>query len=182
MADQRPFGGEKQVFGTRSHDSPDGEGPVKVGHVAIAHGASPTAVAVADRTDWYANRDGIPFVMGGHMNTVTRRDNFTAAATNTALVTVAGGTKIVVTQLMITADNANSVDVQARVGFAAVTTPTTTGVVGSHPGIPPGGGFTMGNGGGILGIGADGEDLRITSEVPTGGSIDVVTTYFEIES
>lgn len=182
MADVRPLGGEKQVFGTRAHDAPDGDNPVKIGLKAHAHGSSPTAVAAADRTDWYANRDGIPFMMGGHMNTVTRRDNFTAAATNTALVTVSGGTKIVVTQLMITADNANSVDVQARVGFAAVTTPTGAGVVGSHPGIPPGGGFTMGNGGGILGVGADGEDLRITSEVPTGGSIDVVTTYFEIES
>jgi hypothetical protein len=182
MADLRPLGGEKQVHGTRAHDAVDGDNPVKLGHVAIAHGADPTAVAAGDRTDWYANRDGIPFMMGGHMNTITRRDNFTGAETNTALVTVSGGTKIVVTQLMITADNANSVDVQARVGFAAVTTPTGAGVVGSHPGIPPGGGFTMGNGGGILGVGADGEDLRITSEVPTGGSIDVVTTYFLIES
>ena len=116
------------------------------------------------------------------MNTITRRDKFTTAQTNAALITVSGGTKIVVTHQMVTADNANSVDVQVRTGFAAVTTPTGAGVVGSHPGIPPGGGFTMGNGGGILGIGADGEDLRITSEVPTGGSIDVTTTYFLIES
>jgi hypothetical protein len=182
MADQRPLGGQREVHGTQPHDAVDSNNPVKMGHKAIAHGSNPTAVAAADRTDWYANRHGIPFMMGGHMNTVTRRDNFTGAETNTALVTVSGGTKIVVTQLMITADNANSVDVQARVGFAAVTTPTAVGVVGSHPGIPPGGGFTMGNGGGILGVGADGEDLRITSEVPTGGSIDVVTTYFLIES
>jgi len=116
------------------------------------------------------------------MNTVTRRDNFTTAQTNTALVTISAGTKIVVTHIMITADNANSVDVQTRVGFGATTTPTAVGVVGSHPGIPKGGGFTMGNGGGILGIGADGEDLRLTSEVPTGGSIDVVVTYYLIES
>ncbi len=182
MADVRPLGGEKQVFGTRAHDEVDGEGPVKIGHKAVDHGASPTAVAAGDRTDSYANRDGIPFVMGGHMNTVTRRDNFTAAETDTALVTVSGGTKIVVTHQMITAHNSNSVDVQARTGFGATTTPTAVGVVGSHPGMPPGGGFTVGNGGGILGIGADGEDLRITSGVPTGGSIDVVTTYFLIES
>ncbi len=182
MADVRPLGGEKQVFGTRDHDAVDGEGPVKVGYKAVDHGASPTAVAAGDRTDGYANRDGIPFIMGGHMNTVTRRDNFTTAQTDQALVTVSAGTKIVVTQLMITADNGNSVDVQARVGFGTATTPTGAGVVGSHPGVPPGGGFTMGNGGGILGIGADDEDLRLTSEVPTGGSIDVVTTYFLIES
>ncbi len=182
MADLRPLGGEKQVHGTRAHDAPDGDNPVKLGHVAIAHSTNPTAVAASDRTDWYANRHGIPFVMGGHMNSITRLDNFTGVQTNAALVTVSAGTKIVVTQLMITADNANSVDVQARVGFGATTTPTAAGVVGSHPGIPAGGGFTMGNGGGILGVGADGEDLRITSEVPTGGSIDVVTTYFLIES
>ena len=182
MADRRPFGGEKQVYGTRAHGATDGEGPVKVGQVAIAHGADPTAVAAGERTDWYSNRDGIPFMMGGHMNSVTRRDNFTGAQTNAALVTVSAGTKIVVTRQKVTADNANSVDVQVRVGFAGVTTPTGVGVVGSHPGIPPGGGYTEGNGGGILGIGADGEDLRITSEVPTGGSIDVVTTYFLIES
>ena len=182
MADQRPFGGEKQVFGTRAHDTVDGEGPVKVGHKAIAHSSNPTAVAADDRTDWYANRHGIPFMMGGHMNSITRRDNFTGAQTNAALVTISGGNKIVVTRQKVTADNANSVDVQVRVGFAAATTPTGVGVVGSHPGIPPGGGYTEGNGGGILGIGADGEDLRITSEVPTGGSIDVVTTYFLIES
>ncbi len=182
MADLRPIGGEKQVFGTRSHDDIDGEGPVKIGHKAIAHGSNPTAVAGADRTDWYANRHGIPFMMGGHMNSVTRRDNFTTAQTDQALVTVSGGTKIVVTRQKVTADNANSVDVQVRVGFGATNTPTAVGVVGSHPGIPPGGGYTEGNGGGILGIGADGEDLRLTSEVPTGGSIDVVTTYFLIES
>jgi hypothetical protein len=182
MADLRPLGGQKEVHGTQPHDVVDQDNPIKIGHKAVDHSASPTAVAAGDRTNAYANRHGIPFMMGGHMNSITRRDNFTAAATNTALVTVSGGTKIVVTQLMITADNNNSVDVQARVGFAAVTTPTGAGVVGSHPGIPPGGGFTMGNGGGILGIGADGEDLRITSEVPTGGSIDVTTTYFLIES
>lgn len=181
MADIKS-GGERQVQGTRAHDAADGDNPVALGMQAIAHGADPTAVAPGDRTRWYANRDGIPFVMGGHMNTITRRDNFTTAQTNTALITVSAGTKIVVTQLMITADNANTVNVQARVGFATATTPTGVGVVGSHPGIPPGGGFTMGNGGGILGVGADDEDLRITSGVPTGGSIDVVTTYYLIES
>ncbi len=182
MADVRPLGGEKQVHGTQPHDGVDQDNPVKLGHKAIAHGSNPTAVAAADRSDWYANRHGIPFMMGGHMNSITRRDNFTTAQTNNALVTVGSGTKIVVTRQKVTADNANSVDVQVRVGFGATTTPTAVGVVGSHPGIPPGGGYTEGNGGGILGIGADDEDLRITSEVPTGGSIDVVTTYFLIES
>lgn len=175
-------GAAEQVHGTLAHDAVDADNPIKLGQKAVAHGANPTAVAAADRTDWYANRAGVPFVIGGHPNSITRRDNFTAAQTNTALVTVGAGLKIVVTQIMITADNANTVDVQARVGFATVTTPTAAGVVASHPGIPAGGGFVRGDGSGILGVGADDEDLRITSEVPTGGSIDVVITYFTIES
>ena len=182
MADVRPLGGEKQVFGTRDHDAVDGEGPVKVGHVAIAHGADPPAVAAGDRTDWYSNRDGIPFVMGGHMNTVTRRVNFTISQSSALVVLVSPGLICIVTHLKVTADNANTVDVQVRLGFGTSTTPTVVGVIASHPGIPPGGGLTIGDGGGIIGIGADGEDIRITSEVPTGGSIDVTITYFFIDS
>jgi hypothetical protein len=156
--------------GDVAHDAADGSSrPVKVGHKAIAHGTNPTAVAAADRTDSYANRAGIPFVIGGHPNVVTVRANYTAAQTNAAVVTIATGLKIVVTRCSVTADNANSVDVQVRIGFATATTPTTTGVV-------------EGNGSGILGVGADDEDLRITSQVPTGGSIDVVVSYYTIES
>jgi hypothetical protein len=169
--------------GDVAHDAADGSSrPVKVGHKAIAHGTNPTAVAAADRTDSYANRAGIPFVIGGHPNVVTVRANYTAAQTNAAVVTIATGLKIVVTRCSVTADNANSVDVQVRIGFATATTPTTTGVVLSHPGIAAGSGVVEGNGSGILGVGADDEDLRITSQVPTGGSIDVVVSYYTIES
>lgn len=168
--------------GDVAHDGADSGNPVKVGMKAVAHGSNPTAVAAADRTDWYANRHGIPFMVGGHPNVVTIRANYTAAQTNAAIVSVSAGSKIVVTQLMVTADNANTVDVAVRIGFATATTPTTTGVVAAHPGVAPGGGFVRGDGSGILGVGADDEDLRITSEVPTTGSIDVVVTYFTIES
>lgn len=111
---------------------------------------------------------------------ITTRTNFTAAQTDAALITVAAGLRIVLTRCTVTADNANSVDVQARIGFGASTTPTGVGVVLSHPGIAAGSGLVEGNGCGILGLGADGEDLRITSEVPTGGSIDVVITHYTI--
>ena len=73
-------------------------------------------------------------------------------------------------------------DVSVLIGFAAATTPTGTGVVLSHPGIAAGSGVVEGSGAGMLGVGADGEDLRITSEVPTTGSIDVVVSYYTIES
>lgn len=180
MADVRDGG--RQVGGEVAHDAADAGNPVKLGGKAVAHGSNPTAVAAADRTDWYFNRHGVPFVVGGHPNSVCRRDNFTAAQTDTALVTVSAGTKIVVTRVTVTADNANTVDVAVRIGFGTANTPTGAGVVASHPGVPAGGGFTVGDGTGILGVGADNEDLRVTCEVPTTGSIDVVITYYTIES
>jgi len=170
------------VEGSVAHDGPDANFPVKIGGKAIAHGTNPTAVAAADVTDLYTNRAGVPFVIGGHPNIVTVRANYTGAQTNAAVVTVAAGLKIVVTRCSVMADNANTVDVQVRIGFATATTPTTTGVVLSHPGIAPGSGVVEGDGSGMLGVGADDEDLRITSEVPTTGSIDVVVSYFTIES
>ena len=183
MADQRDKDvADVYVDSSVAHDAVDSGGPVKVGYKAIAHGSNPTAVAANDRTDAYANRHGVPFFLAGHPNIVTIRTNYTAAQTNAALVTIGAATKIVVTRVSALCDNANSVDVQVRIGFATATTPTTTGVVLSHPGIAPGSGIVEGNGSGILGIGADDEDLRITSEVPTGGSLDVVVSYFTIES
>lgn len=174
--------GNVRIVGNRDHDAVDAGEVVGVGGVAIAHGTNPTAVAAADRTKWYFNRAGVPFVIGGHPNIVTIEAAYTAAQTDQAIITVSGGTKIVVTEIQIMADNANSVDVGVRVGFAAATTPTTTGVVLTHPGIPSGGGVNVGDGSGIVGVGADGEDLRITSEVPTSGSIRVLVKYFTIES
>ena len=168
--------------GNVAHDAVDSGNPVKVGVKAISFGADPTAVGTADRTHMYGTVDGIPFVLGGHMTLVTLRANYTAAQTDTAIVTQGAGGKIVVTRLSVTADNANTVDVAVRIGFAAATTPTTTGVLLSHPGIAKGSGVVEGNGSGILGVGADGDDLRITSEVPTTGSIDVVVTYFISDS
>ncbi len=165
-----------------AHDGVDSGNPHKVGGRAIAHGTNPTAVAAADRTDWLFSRAGVPFVIGGHPNPVTIEAAYTAAQTDTAIVSVSSGMKIVVTRCKVVADNANTVDVGYRVGFAAANTPTTTGVVSSHPGLAPGSGVTEGNGGGILGVGGDGEDLRITSEAPTTGSLRVVVTYYTVES
>lgn len=168
--------------GDVAHDGADAGNPNKIGAKAIAHGTNPTAVAAADRTDLYANRAGVLFVVGGHPNVVTLEAEYTAAQTNTAIVTVSGGTKIVVTQVMAVCDKANTVDVGVRIGFAAATTPTTTGVVLTHPGIAAGSGVSRGDGSGILGVGADGEDLRITSEAPTTGALRVLVSYYTIES
>ena len=170
------------VTGDVAHDGVDSGNPVKVGYKALAHGTNPTAVAANDRTDAYANRHGVPWVMGGHPNVVCIRANYTGAQTDAAIVTVASGLKIVVTRVVVCADKANTVNTAVRIGFGATTTPTTTGVVASHPGIEAGGGFATGDGSGILGVGADGEDLRITSGAPTTGSIDCVVSYYTVES
>jgi len=174
--------GQVDTVGNVAHDSADSGNPIKVGMKAVAHSSNPTAVAAGDRTDLLANRHGMPFFIGGHPNTIPFRVNYAAAQTNTAILTVSAGTKIVVTMISATLDNACSVDVQVRVGFGSSTTPTGTGVVLSHPGIAKGSGVAKGNGGGIIGTGADGEDLRVTCEVPTSGSIDIEVSYYTIES
>jgi hypothetical protein len=168
--------------GDVAHDATDAGNPVKIGARAVAHGTNPTAVAAGDRTDLLASRAGIPWVIGGHPNVVSLEYATTGAQTDTAIVSVSAGTKIVVTQLQLLADNANTAFPSVRIGFGATNTPTTTGVVLSHPGVPAGGGVSRGDGSGILGIGGDGEDLRITCGAPTGGSLRVLVSYYTIES
>lgn len=60
------------VTGNVAHDGVDSGNPLLAGYQAIAHGTNPTAVAAADRTVGYANRAGVPFVMGGHPNKIGR--------------------------------------------------------------------------------------------------------------
>lgn len=169
------------VGGTVGHGAADIGNPLGSGGKGINHGMNPTEVDANDRTVLYANRAGIPWVIGGHPNILTLRANYAAAQTNTAIVSVGVGIRIIVTRCSVLVDRACTVDVQARIGFAAATTPTTTGVVLTHPGIGPGSGVIEGNGSGMLGVGATGEDLRITSGATTGGSIDVCVTYFTID-
>ena len=171
------------ISGDVAHDSADAGEPVKVGYKAVDLGATPTAVSANDRTNGYALRCGVPFVLGGHPNIVSVEAAYTTAQTDAAIVdSIAAGTRIVVTAVAAVVDNATSVDVGFRIGFHATTTPTTTGVILTHPGLKAstGMGFSRGDGSGILGIGGDGDELRITSEVPTSGSLRVLVTYFTI--
>jgi hypothetical protein len=172
------------ITGSLAHDAVNtgANNPLPQGVEAIAHGTNPTAVSAGDVTKLYGNRAGIPFFIGGHPNVVTLEAAYTAAQTDVAIVTVSSGLKIVVTECEVICSNANTVNVGVRVGFGATTTPTTTGVVLTHPGVAPGSGVVRGTGAGIIGVGADGEDLRITCTVPTTGSIRVLVTYYTIES
>ncbi len=179
-----------QVVGSIAHDGIDSGNPVGIAYRAIAHGANPTAVAAADRTVGYANRAGIPFVMAGHPNVITREVTVLAAdgaQTNAAFVTVAAGLKIVVTRCSVTASAANTVNVAVRIGFGAATLGAealagVNGIILAHPAVAAGSGVVEGNGSGILGIGADDEDIRYTCGSPTTGSIKIIISYYTIES
>ena len=173
------------VSGDVAHDSPDAGEPVKGGFKAVDLGATPTAVSANDRSNWYGLRAGIPFVLGGHPNVVSKNLTITdadGAQTDTAIITVSAGTAIVVTSYEVTADNANTGDVGCRIGFGTANTPAqdAAGVIMNHTGIAPGSGVVRGDGGGILGIGASNEDLRVTCEDPAGGNLSIIITYFEI--
>lgn len=188
MADwDNAAGNGASVSGDVAHDDADAGEPVKIGYKAVAHGANPTAVAAGDRTNGYASRHGIPFVIGGHPNILTKQLNVTdadGAQTDTSLVTVGAGAKIVVTMLQVMCDKDNTGAVAVRIGFGTANTPAAdaAGIVTSHPGIAPGSGIVVGSGAGIIGVGADNEDLRLTCEDPAGGAVDVIVTYYTIES
>ncbi len=181
--------GSSQTYGEIAHGGVDSGNPVKVGAVAIAHGTNPTAVAAADRTNLYANRAGIPFVISGHPNVIARSatiDDADGAQTNASLLTVSGGSKIVVTSISATCSGSNSGAIAVRLGFGTATlaAASETGADGIllEGKFPAGGGHQRGNGAGILGVGADGEDLRVTCDDPVGGSLFVTFSYYTIES
>lgn len=170
------------ISGDKNHDAADSlTAPIKLGARATSFSSTPvTAVGSDDRTNLYATRAGQLFTLGGSPHIVTLEANYTAAQTNVAVVTASGTEKIVVTQIQVLVSNATTVSPQCRVGFATATTPTTTGVVLTHPGISPGGGVSRGDGAGVLGAGALDEDLRITCDAPTSGALRVLVSYFII--
>lgn len=157
---------------------------------AVAHGADPTAVSAGQATRHYSNRDGVAWTIGGHMNAQTLEaqiQDADGAQTNAALVTCGSGCKVVVTQASVVCDHATTAGTQIVLGFGASTLPSRvhTGVAGivlAGDGFAPGGGIVRGTGAGVIGIGADGEDLRLTTEDPVGGACTVLVTYYTVES
>lgn len=155
-----------------------------IGGLAVAHGTNPDAADALDAGAVLVNRHRIPFMIGGHPNILTlKHTTITTAVTDAAIVTVGSGVKIVVTRLTVTLDNASTVFPTVLIGFGTANTPTTTGVLAAHGGVPAGGGFTIGDGSGMLGVGADNEDLRVTTTGnATGNGLQIVVSYFTIES
>lgn len=183
-----------EIGGDIAHDAADSTsptaGPVKIGAVAIAHGTNPTAVAAADRTVIYASRAGIPFVIGGHPNVVSYGMVITTAVSNVVVgPTIATGLKFVVTSIMVILDNASTVFPAIAIGFGTTTTPAfavtpgTAKIIAGHPAVPAGGGFSRGDGSGIIGVGGDDEELRITAVgTPGGNGLYVLVSGYTVES
>ncbi|MGH2359811.1 MAG: hypothetical protein ACRDGM_04620 [bacterium] len=111
---------------------------------------------------------------------ITKEWTFTTSKDDFALVAVSAGTIIRVSHLHFTCSNANTVNVDMRIGFATTSLPaTTTGgaakVILSHPGIAPGSGIATSRPGVVEG--ASNEDLMLTMTVPTSGACRVVADY-----
>jgi hypothetical protein len=174
-----------QAEGKAAHGGAE-PNPIPNGYITIAHGTNPTQIAAGLVTKAYASRHGIPFVIGGHPNIITSMQIITTGVTDDSTIsgTIAAGTKVVVTQVQFTVDNASTVFPKIIVGFGTANTPASgAGVVASHPGVPAGGGFSRGDGSGILGVGADGAELRVTTVGTIGGIGGYLTvSYYTIES
>ena len=155
-----------------------------VGGAVVAHGSNPDAADAGDAGAFLMNRHRVQFVMGGHPNIQTTTLNITTAQTDVSLVgTIASGTKVVCTGFQFTVDAASTVFPKVTLGFGATNTPATAGVIGAHGGVPAGGGFGRGDGSGIVGIGADGEELRVTTVGTIGGNGGYMTvSWYTIES
>jgi len=116
-------------------------------------------------------------------NLQTLAVQYTALQTDAIIVTASATQRIVVTDVTVTVGGAVTVNqVAVVIGFGTPSTPTGTGVVFRHSGILPGQQAQRAAGGGTLGGGDFNEDLRITSEAPTGGALDVIVSYWIEES
>ena len=160
-----------------------------VGGVCVAHGSSPDAADANDAGVFLMNRHRVPFMIGGHPNIITSSARITGSNTDTALAptTVNSGTKVVITRLSVTISNATTVNVGVKIGFGTTTitadsTTGATGVIIDNDGFAPGGGINIGDGSGMIAVGGDGEELRVTNDSPTSGAIHVTYSYYTIES
>lgn len=155
---------------------------VMAGKQAVAHGSNPDAADAGDAVVGIANRHRVPFMIGGHPNIITVSASYTGTQADTAIVSVNAGTKIVLTSLGIYADGGGTGPLDVQVAFGASTVDTVKAII-DHPGIVKGSGVVLGNGAGIIGIGGDGEDLRIDATgFGSGDELTVCASYYTIES
>lgn len=161
------------------------------GGAVVAHGANPDAADAGDGGAFLMNRHRILFVIGGHPNVKSATYLWTGSTTDdNVLPAISGGTKYVITGFSIVIDAACTVSVPVRIGFGTASVPALPSanadavddILFYHPGFVPGSGAVRGDGSGILGVGGDGAELRITAGATTGGTGVVTVNYYTIES
>lgn len=103
---------------------------------------------------------------------------YTFAQTDTVLKSVPAGKRFVVTEIDVFCDNGCTADVQVVLEFDAA---TDVKIV-EHPGVAPGSGFVIGDGGSPIAIGDDGEDLLVTVTAPTNGDVCIHVTGYLTEA
>jgi hypothetical protein len=108
------------------------------------------------------------------------------AMTDQALISVSAGSRIAVTAIKVLASSENSVAVDVRIGFGSANVPAASltpvsGLLLDARAIPAGGGVAEGHGAGVIAMGGDGEDLRMTSEAPTAGHLTVTVSYYTLD-
>jgi hypothetical protein len=106
----------------------------------------------------------------------TYRGVYSAQQTNGVMIAGQGGSRMVCFRFRPKLDPACP-NVSIFAGFGSPT-PTGDQCVYSHPNLPPG--LTDGDCGAILGIGADGQALTITTGTITGGNLECNVGYFFI--
>ncbi len=171
------------IEGDVAHDSPDLGAPVKIGHKGVEFNTDPPTISADDdRSDSICNPQGMQYVIQGHPNSIHREYMTTEVQTNDAIIdTVAAGSQIVLLNTKVLVSNVTTVSPQVRIGFGATAVPTepasgatVDGMVISHGGIAAGSGEIDP----ATKVGGDGEELRITNAVPTGGKITVMVDYY----
>ncbi len=179
--------GNATIVGDVAHDAPDAGNPVSVGFNAAEFDADPPQVSADnDRVRAIATAQGIQWTLGGHPNIIRREWMTTAAQTDDPIIdAIAAGSHIVITAITVVASAAGSTTPQFRIGFGTANVPaepasgaSVVGIVASHGGVAAGSGIVEGNGSGVIAVGGDGEELRITNAVPTGGKITVIVSYY----
>jgi hypothetical protein len=131
----------------------------------------------------------VPCHIGGSQDVICRTTSIADADgaqndLNLLAAAVAAGTQAVVTQIWVKADKNNTGNVAVTIGFGTANTPAasatgTSGLIIDED-LGPGEGHQIGNGAGIVAIGASDEELRMDCEDPVGGRFTVGLTYLLI--
>ena len=155
------------------------------GLIAVAEDGSPTKnIATLPFTEDGETKQ-LQRIVAGHPEIKTANVQVTSAQTdlNILLAAVGAAESIEVVSLDVLCSYVNTVNVDVCIGFGTANTPTpstspTADIIYNRKGIPPGGGDRKGQGGGIIGKGGAGKELRMTSSAATSGHLSVTVAYY----